>query len=104
MPKYSTTWPMNMQQKLAWEFEGTKVMKISPRYYDSPASLEKYIEREFRSNMPIKGYEELTACQIHSSCESLTQKISLSGKNIVEFRVITLKARFTAHIGSVSTP
>ena len=79
-------------------------MKIPNGYYDSPASLGKYLETEFGSNSPNKGDDELTACQIHRWYDIVTQKISLSDKTIGESRMITLKERFIAHIGAVCTP
>ncbi|KAF0147103.1 MAG: hypothetical protein FD188_3549, partial [Ignavibacteria bacterium] len=60
--------------------------------------------KEFAKNLPIKGHEELSACQIHSSYDNVTQKISLSTKCIVDFRMITLNERLNAHIGAVCTP
>ena len=62
------------------------------------------MEKEFAKNLPIKGHEELSACQIHSSYDNVTQKISLSTNSIVDFRMITLKERLNAHIGAVCTP
>ena len=82
----------------------TILMKIPKGYYDSPPCLGKYLENEFARNLPIKGHEELSACQIHSSYDNVTQKISLSTKNIVDFRMINLNERFTSHIGAVCTP
>ena len=79
-------------------------MKIITGYDESPASLGKYLEKEFSKNLPIKGHEELSAIQIHSSYENVTQKISLSTKSIVDFRMITLNDRFNAHLGAVCTP
>ena len=73
-------------------------MKIPTGYYDSPASLGKYLEKEYARNLPIKGHEENSACQIHSSYDNVTQKISLSTKSIVDFRMITLNERLNAHI------
>ena len=67
-------------------------MKIPTGYYDSPARLGKYLEKEFAKNLHIKGPEELSACQIDSSYENVTQKISLCTKCIVDFRMITLNS------------
>ena len=78
-------------------------MKIPTGYYDSPASLGKYLEKEFSKNLPINRHEEISACQIHSSYDNVTQKISLSTKCIVDFRMITLNERLNAHIGAVCT-
>ena len=64
-------------------------MKINKGYYDSPAGLGKYLEKEFARNLPIKGHEERSACQIHSLYDNHSQKISLSKKRIVDFRMIT---------------
>ena len=91
-------------KQIGREFDGTKLMKIPTGYYDSPASLGKYLEKEFAKNLPIKGHEELSACQIHSSYDNVTQKISLSTKSIVDFLMISLNERLNAHIGAVCTP
>ena len=64
----------------------------------------KYLEKEFAKNIPIKGDEELSACQIHCSDDNAPQNISLSTKCIVDFRMITLNERLNAHIGAVCTP
>ena len=79
-------------------------MKIPTGYYDSLANLGKYLEKEFAKNPPIKGHEELSAWQIHTSYDNVTQKISLSNNSFVDFRMITLKERFIAHLGAVCTP
>ena len=62
------------------------------------------MEKEFSRNLPNKGHEEQNVCQIHSSYDNVTQKISLSTKNIVDFRMISLNERFSSHIGAVCTP
>ena len=65
-------------KQIGREFDGTKLMKIPTGYYDSPASLGKYLEKEFAKNLPIKGHEELIACQIHRSYNNVTKNISFS--------------------------
>ena len=56
-----------VREQIGLEFDGTKQMKIPTGYYDNPASLGKYLQKEFAMNLPINGHEELSACQIHSS-------------------------------------
>ena len=53
--------------QIGGDVAGTKLMKIANGFYDSPASLGKYLEKEFSRGLPIKGHEERSACQIHSS-------------------------------------
>ena len=43
-------------KQIGLEFDGTKLMKIPTGYYDSPASLGKYLEKEFAKNLPIKYF------------------------------------------------
>ena len=86
------------------EFVGTKLMKILTGYYDNPASIGKYLEKELSKNLPIKGHEEVSACQIHSSNDNVTKRISFSTKCIVDFSMITLNERLNAHLGAVCTP
>ena len=88
----------------ALKFDGIKQMKINSVDYNSHASLLKYLKKGFASNLPIKSHELLSACQIHSSDDSFTQNIPFSPKNIVYFRMRTLKERWTAHSGAVFTP
>ena len=90
-------------KQIGRDFDGTKLMKIPTGYYDSPASLGKYLEKEFAKNLPNKWHEELSACQIHSSYVNVTQMISLSTKCIVDFRMNTLKELLSAHNGAVRT-
>ena len=90
-------------KQMGREFDDTKLMKIATGYYDSRASLGKYLEKAFVKNLPITGHEELSACQIQSSYDNVTQKISLSTKCIVDFRMFTLNERLNAHIGAVCT-
>ena len=72
-------------KQIGREFDVIKLMKIPNGCYPTPASLGKYLEKEFAKNLPIKGHAELSACQIHSSYDNVTQKISLSTKFIVDF-------------------
>ena len=44
------------EKRIGREFDGTKLMKIPTGYYDNPASLAKYLEKEFAKNLPIKGH------------------------------------------------
>ena len=62
------------------------------------------MEKEFAKNLPIKGHEELRACQIHRPYDNVTKKISLSTKKIFDFRVIPLNVHFNAHLGAVFRP
>ena len=78
-------------------------MKIPTGYYERPASLGKYLKKEFARNLPIKDRAELSACQIHSLYDNVTQKISLSKKGFVDFRMNTLKEPFNAHSGAGCT-
>ena len=91
-------------KQIGGEIDGTKLLKIPTGYYDSHASLGKYLDNELAKNLPIKGHEELSACQIHCSYDNVTQKISLSTKILVKFRIFPLNDRFTAHIGAGCTP
>ena len=86
------------------EFAGTKLLKIPNGYYVSPAIHWKYLEKEFARNLPIKGHEEFSACLIKSWNDNHTQKISLSTKNPLDFHMISLMDRFTAHIVAVCSP
>ena len=76
-------------------------MKIPTGYYDRAASLGKYLQKEFAKNPPIKGHEELSACEIHTFTDTVNLKISLSTKTIVDFRMITLNEHSNAHLGAV---
>ena len=49
-------------KQIGREFGGTKLMKIPTGYYDSGASLGKYLEKEFARNPLSKGHAELSAC------------------------------------------
>ena len=84
--------------------DGTKLMKKPTGYDDSPVRLGKYLEKEFSKNLPIKGHYDLSACQIHSSYDNVTQRISLSTKCIVDFHMSSLNGPLIAHIGAVCTP
>ena len=79
-------------------------MKIPTGYYECPAILEKNLEKEFATNLPIKDHEEVSACKIHSLYDNFSQDISLSTNSIVDFRMITLNDLFISHIGAVCTP
>ena len=102
-PKSGMIMGMSMQNKFDRNFPGTILMKIPTGYYDSHASLGKYLENEFAMNLPIKDHEELSACQIHSFSDNVTLKISLSTNNIVDFRIFPLKERFNAHNRAICT-
>ena len=62
-------------KQIGREVDVTKLMKIHTGYFDSHASLWKYLEKEFAKNLHIKCHEELSAIQIHSSYDNVTQKI-----------------------------
>ena len=78
-------------------------MKIPTGYYDSPARLGIYLEKEFAKNLPIKGHEELSSCQMHTLSDYVTQMISISTMSLVYFRMITLNERLIT-FGAVCKP
>ena len=91
-------------KQIGREFLAAKLMKIPTGYYDSPARLGIYLEKEFAKNLPIKGHEELSSCQMHTLSDYVTQMISISTMSLVYFRMITLNERLNAHIGAICTP
>ena len=79
------------------KFDGIKLMKIPTGYYDRLGTLGKCLQNEFSRNVPMKGHAEISPCQIDSYHDKITRKVSLSTKNIVDFRMFILNA-FNAHI------